>query len=64
MEFWLVNHPSRHENSELKVYEHFKALGERSNNLQNNLFGPTVYKTLEFCWWLSLTLLQFTNSNF
>ena len=50
LEFWPVNHTSIYENSELKVFENIKFMGEISNNCPNDLLGTNVYKTLEFCW--------------
>ena len=58
LEFWSANHTSIYENSELKVFKNIKLLGEISNNWPNDLFGITVYKTLEFCWELLLNVLQ------
>ena len=39
LEFWSVYHTSIYENSELKVLENNKNLGETLNNWPNNLFG-------------------------
>ena len=50
LEFWPVNHTSIYENSESKVFENIKFMGEISNNCPNDLLGTNVYKTLEFCW--------------
>ena len=50
LEFWPVNHTSVYENSESKVFENIKFMGEISNNCPNDLLGTNVYKTLEFCW--------------
>ena len=50
LEFWLVNHTSIHENSELKVFKNINFLGEISNNWPNDLWRTNVYKTLESCW--------------
>ena len=49
LEFWPVNHTSIYENSESKVFENIKFMGEISNNCPNDLLGTNVYKTLEFC---------------
>ena len=49
LEFRSVNHTSIYENSELKVFENMKSMGEISNNLPNDLLGKSVYKTLESC---------------
>ena len=38
-----------------------KFLGEISNNWPSDLFGTNVYKALEFCWSLLLTILQCTS---
>ena len=37
-------------------------MGEISNKLPNDLFGTNVYKTLESCWSLLLTIIQWTNT--
>ena len=50
LEFWPVNRTSIYENSESKVLENIKFMGEISNNCPNDLLGTNVYKTLEFCW--------------
>ena len=50
LEFWLVNHTSIYENSELNVYKNIKFLGEISSNWPNYLLETHVYKTLESCW--------------
>ena len=49
LEFWPVNHTSVYENSESKVFENIKFMGEISNNCLNDLLGTNVYKTPEFC---------------
>ena len=49
LEFWPVNHTSIYENSESKVFENIKFMGEISNNCPNDLLGTNVYKTPEFC---------------
>ena len=49
LEFWPVNHTSVYENSESKVFENIKFMGEISNNCPNDLLGTNVYETLEFC---------------
>ena len=49
LEFWSVNHPSIHENSELKVFKTINILGDISNDWPNNLLGTNVYNTLESC---------------
>ena len=49
LEFRSVNHTSIYENSELKVFENMKLMGEISNNLPNDLLGKNVYKALESC---------------
>ena len=61
LEFWSVNHILIYENSELKVFKNINILGEISNNWPNDLLGINVYNTLELCWWLLLTILQWTN---
>ena len=53
LEFSSVNHISIDE----KWF-----LVETSNNWPNDLLGTNVYKTLEFCWELLLTILQCTNT--
>ena len=60
LELWSLNHTSIYENFELKVFKNIKFPGEISTNWPNDLLGPNVYKTLEFCWWLLLTILQCT----
>ena len=50
LEFWLVNHTSIYESSELKVFENIKFLGEISNNSWNDIIVTNTCKTLEFCW--------------
>ena len=50
LEFWLVNHNSIYENSELNVFENIVFLGEISNKWPNDLFGTNVHNTLELCW--------------
>ena len=62
LEFWLVSHTSMYENSESKVFKNVKHLGEISSNWPNDLFGANVYKTLEFCWWLLMKVIQWTNN--
>ena len=39
LEFWLVNHTSIYENSELNVFKNVKFVGEISSNWQNDLLG-------------------------
>ena len=48
--FWLVNHTSVYENSELNIFKSIKFLGEICNNWTNDLFEMDVYKNLELCW--------------
>ena len=62
LEFWSVNHTSIHENSESNAFKDLKFLTEISNNWANGLLGTNACKTLEFCWWLLLILLQCTNT--
>ena len=54
LEFWSLNHTSISQNSEIKVFENIKLLGEISNNWSNDLLWANVYKTLEnladYCW--------------
>ena len=50
LEFWSVNHNSIYENSELKVFNNIKCLGEIFNNWPNYLLGTNAYKALESCW--------------
>ena len=50
LEFWLANHTSIYENSELKVFKNINFFGEISNNWPNYLLGTNIYKTLESCW--------------
>ena len=50
LEFWSVNHTLIYQNSESKVFENIKLLGEISHNWPNDLLGIDVYKTLESCW--------------
>ena len=54
LEFWS--------NSELKDFKNIYIFGEISDNWQNNLFRVNLYKTLECCWELFLTTLQWTNT--
>ena len=63
LEIWSVNHTSVYENSELIVLKNEKCLCKISTNWPN-ILGKNVYKTLEFCWELLLTTLQWANSNF
>ena len=49
LEFWSVNHPSIHENSELKFFKSIHILGDISNDRPNDLLGTNVYNTLESC---------------
>ena len=49
-EFWSVNHTSIYEYSEKKVFKNKKNVSEISINWPNDLFGMSVYKTLESCW--------------
>ena len=49
-EFWSVNHTSKYENSELKVFKNMKFLGKIFNDWPNELLRTNVYKTLESCW--------------
>ena len=44
LEFWSVNHTSKYENSELKVFKNMKFLGEISNKWPSDLLGTNVYK--------------------
>ena len=37
-------------------------LDKISNNWPNDSFGVNVYKTLKFCWYSSLSILQWTNN--
>ena len=62
--FWSVNHTSMSWNSELNYFKKVWLVGEISNKLPNGLFGTKVYKTLESCWSLLLTILQWTNTTF
>ena len=50
LEFWSENYTSMYENSELKVFDNTKFLGEISSNWLNDLSGTNVYKTLGSCW--------------
>ena len=50
LELWSVNHTSRYENSELKVFENINLFGEISNNWSNDLLGTNVNDSLESCW--------------
>ena len=61
LEFWSVNHVSLYEDYESEIFKNIKFLGEISNNWPKDLLGTNVYKTLDFCWWLLLTILQWTN---
>ena len=49
LQFWSVNHTSIQENSESNVFKNIKFFDKISNNWPNDLFGTSVYKTLEFC---------------
>ena len=60
LELWSLNHTSIYENFELKVFKSVKFPDEISTNWPKDLLGPNVYKTLGFCWWLLLTILQCT----
>ena len=60
--FWSVNYTWMLWNSELNVFVKIWFVGEISSKLSNGLFGTNVYKTLESCWWLLLTILQGTNT--
>ena len=62
LEFWSVNHNSIYENSELKVFKNINFFDEIPSNWPNDLLGTNVYKTLESCWQLLLTVLQCTNT--
>ena len=62
VEFWLVNHTSIYENSESNVFKNIKCLGEKTNNWPNDLLSTNIYKTLEFFWWLLLTISQCINT--
>ena len=44
LEFWSVNHTSKYENSELKVFKNMNFLGEISNKWPSDLLGTNVYK--------------------
>ena len=50
LKVWFVNYTSLHENSRLNDFDSITFVGEVSNNLLNDSFEPTVYKTLEPCW--------------
>ena len=50
LEFWLVNHISIYENSELNVFKNINFLGEKSSTWPNRLLGTNLCKTLESCW--------------
>ena len=50
LEFGSINHTPIYENSESKVFNNVKLLGEISYNWPNDLLGANVYKTLESCW--------------
>ena len=50
LEFWSTDHTSIYENSELKVFENIKFLGEISNNWPNDLSEKNTFNTNESCW--------------
>ena len=50
LEFWLVNHTSTYENTELEVFKNIKLLGEIISNLPSNFLGINVCKTYESSW--------------
>ena len=50
-----------YENSELNAFKNIKCLGEISNNWPSNVLETNVYKSLELCWQLLLTILQWNN---
>ena len=58
LEVWSVSYSSIYENSESKVFQIIKCLGEISNNGPKHLLRTNIYKTLEFCWQLLLKILQ------
>ena len=49
LELWSVNHPSKCGNSELKVFENIKFLGEMSN-IDQIIYSEQIYARLESCW--------------
>ena len=50
LEFSSVNHTSTKKNSESKVFEKIKYLGEICNNWPSDLLETNVYRTLESRW--------------
>ena len=49
LEFRSVNHISRYENTELKVFANIKLVSETPYNWQNDLLETNVNKTFESC---------------
>ena len=49
MTFWLADHTSIYENSELKVFKNIIFLGEICNNWPSDLLRTNIYKTLGSC---------------
>ena len=49
LELLSVNNTSINENCELSVFENIEFIGEIFNNCPNDLFGISIYKTLELC---------------
>ena len=46
----------------IKCLSRYETFCEVSNNLSNDLIGINVCKSLEFCWYSLLTILQWTNT--
>ena len=42
LEFWSVNHTSKYQKSELKVFKNIKLIGEIFSNWLNDLLGKIV----------------------
>ena len=50
LEFWSVNHTSKHKNPELNDFINNFFLGEVSSNCPNDLLEINANKTLDSCW--------------
>ena len=59
---WSVDQTSIYENSGFKVFENNNFLGEILNNWPNGLLETNLFKTLDFCLWLLLTILHWTKT--
>ena len=60
--FWLVKQISINENSALAVFKYIKDSGLILIRWPNWTSGTKEYNTLDFCWWVLLTKLQWTKT--